>query len=77
MNRLLLQSLTPSASDGKLMFYYRIRDKARADMFDCIERLHNMRRRHSKLGYIGPMEFEASDILGLPAVHEIGSRPAP
>ena len=37
---------------------YRTRDEARAEVFDYIERFHNPRRRHSKLGYISPMEFE-------------------
>lgn len=30
-----------------------------ADVFDYIERFYNSRRRHSKLGYRSPMEFEA------------------
>ena len=34
------------------------RDQARADVFDC-ERFDNPRRRHSKLGYLRAMEFEA------------------
>ena len=38
---------------------YRTRDEARADVFDYIERFSNPRRRHSKLGYLSPMEFEA------------------
>ena len=42
---------------------YRTRDKARADVFDYIERLHNPRRRHSKLGYLSPMAFEARAVL--------------
>ena len=37
----------------------RTRDEARADMFDYIERLYKPRRRHPKLGYLSPMEFEA------------------
>ena len=37
---------------------YRTRDQAKADVFDCIERFHNPRRRHSTLGYLSPMEFE-------------------
>lgn len=37
---------------------YRTRDEARADVFDYIERFYNPRRRHSKLGYLSPMEFE-------------------
>ena len=42
---------------------YRTRDEARADVFDYIERFYNPRRRHSKLGYISPMEFEARAML--------------
>src|SRR6476620_1264337 len=38
---------------------YRTRDQARADVFDYIERFYNPRRRHSTIGYISPMEFEA------------------
>ena len=32
---------------------------ARADVFDYIERFYNPRRRHSTLGYISPVDFEA------------------
>jgi putative transposase len=38
---------------------YRTRDQARADVFDYIERLYNPKRRHSTIGYVSPMEFEA------------------
>ena len=31
--------------------------------FDYIERFYNPRRRHSKLGYLSPMEFEARAML--------------
>lgn len=55
---------------------YRARDEARAEVFDYIERLHNPRRRHSKLGYLSPMEFEARAILASFAVHETGRRPS-
>ena len=34
---------------------YRTRDQAQADVFDYIERFYNARRRHSTLGYLGPM----------------------
>ncbi len=33
-------------------------DEARADAFDCIERFHNPRRRHSKLSCLSPMAFK-------------------
>ena len=38
---------------------YRTRDHAKADVFDYIERFYNPRRRHSTIGYMSPMEFEA------------------
>ena len=37
---------------------YRTRDEARADVFDYIERFYNPKRRHSKIGYLSPIEFE-------------------
>jgi transposase InsO family protein len=37
---------------------YRTRDEARADVFDYIERFYNAKRRHSRIGYLSPMEFE-------------------
>jgi len=37
---------------------YRTRNDAKADVFDYIERFYNPKRRHSTLGYLGPMEFE-------------------
>lgn len=39
---------------------YRTRDTARADVFDDSERFHNPKRRHSKLGYLSPIQFEAT-----------------
>ena len=39
------------------------RDDARADVFDYIERSYNPRRRHSTLGYLSPIEFEARAML--------------
>lgn len=41
----------------------RKRDDARADVFDCIERFYSLRRRHSTLGYMSPVEFEEKAIL--------------
>ena len=29
-----------------------------ADVFDCIERFYNSKRRHSMIGYLSPMEYE-------------------
>jgi putative transposase len=37
---------------------YRMRDEARADVFDYIERFYNPRRRHSTLGLVSPDAFE-------------------
>ena len=37
---------------------YRPRNKARADIFDFIERFYNAKRRHSTIGYLSPIEFE-------------------
>ncbi len=42
---------------------YRTRDAARADVFDYIERFYNLKRRHSKLGYLSPIQFEARIVL--------------
>jgi putative transposase len=37
---------------------YRKRNKARADVFDYIERFDNATRRHSTIGYLSLVEFE-------------------
>jgi putative transposase len=37
---------------------YRTRDQAKADVFDYIECFYNVKRRHSPIGYLSPMEFE-------------------
>ena len=37
---------------------YRLREQARADVFDYIERFYNPTRRHSTLGYVSPIQFE-------------------
>jgi putative transposase len=34
-------------------------DEAKADVFDYIERFYNPKRRHSRIGYMSPMEFES------------------
>jgi transposase InsO family protein len=38
---------------------FRTRDEAKADVFDYIERFYNPKRRHSRIGYMSPMEFES------------------
>ena len=52
----LFSSLKTGRTAGKT---YRTRDQARADVFDYIERFYNPRRRHSTLGYLSPVDFEA------------------
>jgi putative transposase len=37
---------------------YRSRDKARQDVFDCIEMFYNPKRRHVRNGMLSPVEFE-------------------
>ena len=34
------------------------REQARADVFDYIERFYNPFRKHSKLDYLSPVQFE-------------------
>jgi Integrase core domain len=38
-------------------------------VFDYIERFYNAKRRHSTIGYISPMEFEAQAELALGRCH--------
>jgi putative transposase len=42
---------------------YRTREQAKADVFDYIERFYNLKRRHSTLGYLSPVEFEKQAVL--------------
>ena len=37
---------------------YSMRDAARADVFDYIERFYNPVRKHSKLDFLSPVQFE-------------------
>jgi putative transposase len=39
---------------------YHTRAEARADVFDYIEVFYNRQRRHSSLGYLSPVDFEAA-----------------
>lgn len=39
---------------------YRTTDEARQDLFDYIEVWYNRQRRHSTLGYLSPVEYEAT-----------------
>ena len=36
----------------------RTREDAQADVFDYLERIHNPLRRHSKLNFLSPVQFE-------------------
>ncbi len=38
---------------------YKTKDEARGSLFHYIETFYNRRRRHSHLGYVSPVEFEA------------------
>ena len=37
---------------------YRTREDARANAFDYIERFYNPLKKHSKLNFLSPMQFE-------------------
>ena len=37
---------------------YRTREQARSDVFDYIERFYNPVRKHSKLDFLSPVDFE-------------------
>lgn len=39
--------------------HWRTREEARLEVFWWLEAVHNRRRRHSSLGYLSPMEYEA------------------
>jgi len=41
---------------------YKIKDEARSSLFYYIETFYNRRRRHSFLGYLSPVEFEAQSV---------------
>ena len=51
----LFSSLKTEHTARKL---YRTPDEAKADLFDYLERFYNPKRRHSRIGYMSPMEFE-------------------
>jgi putative transposase len=40
---------------------YRTRDEAKADVFDYVERFSNLRRQHSTIDYLSPVEFDRQD----------------
>jgi hypothetical protein len=52
---------------------YRTRDAAKADVFNCIERFYNPRRRHSVIGHLSPIEFQQAAQVAKHYVHQTGS----
>jgi putative transposase len=50
--------LSSLKTERKARKTYRTRDAAKADVLDYIERFYNVKRRHSTIGYMSPMEFE-------------------
>ena len=38
--------------------FYPTREEARLDVFDYIERFYNPVRKHSKIGFLSPVDFE-------------------
>jgi hypothetical protein len=46
-------------------------------VFDYIERFCNLKRRHSAIGYLSPMEVRAAGGISLSGVIQTGCRPAP
>jgi transposase InsO family protein len=49
------------------------RQELKTEVFDYIESFYNRRRRHSKLGWVSPAEFEAEACLPLREPQAIGS----
>ena len=47
---------------------YTTRDDARADIFDFIELFYNSKRRHSHVGGVSPVQFEADYFEGVQSV---------
>ena len=40
--------------------HWRTKEEARIEVFWRLEAVYNRRRRHSSLGYLSPMEYEAT-----------------
>ena len=53
---------------------YQTRAQARGDIFAYLETFYKRRRRHSTLGYLSPVEFEARRSSFNNRVHETGER---
>ena len=41
---------------------YKTRKEAKVDIFEYIEMFYNRQRKHSKLGYVSPIQFEQKKI---------------
>ena len=54
-----MESFFSSLKTERTRKTYRTRNAARADVFDYIERFYNPTRRHSTLGYVSPIRYEA------------------
>ena len=59
----LAVSIGPWAStrSAPSSWVYRTREEARSDVFDYIERFYNPVRKHSKLDFLSPVDFEQPD----------------
>jgi len=49
---------SPMKTESLSRKVYRTREEARSDVFDCIERFYNPVRKHSKLDFLSPVDFE-------------------
>lgn len=59
-----MESLFSSLETGReAREFYRTRDESWADFFDFIGRLQNPHRRHSELGHLSLLAFEARAML--------------
>jgi putative transposase len=52
--------------------HWRTREEARLEVFWWLEAVYNRTRRHSSLGYLSPMEYEAK--LRMTASHSDPSK---
>ena len=52
--------MTGLKTERKARKVYRNRKQAQADVFDYIERFYKPKRRHSRLGYASPINFDGA-----------------